>query len=507
MKEVIYGEELKNTILEAANLICNAVSSTLGPNGNNVIINKDDLSPFITNDGVTIAESISSDSPRINTVLEIIKEASLKTNETVGDGTTTTLVLLEELLKEGYNELSKGKSPIKIKKELDEFCNTIIRELNNLKRKPTKEDLINVASISLEDHNLGKFITEVFLKMKSSSSIKIEESKNNNTYYEINKGYNLEIDNIPNIYFKDTKEINLNNVYILLVNGYLSSLEQISEIINDGLNYNKNILILATDYEESLTEEVLLYKLQANKNIYLFKVPDYGIRKTKIMEDLSNLCDSEILNLNYDNINNSNLKAINNVIIKPNELIIINDHPNLNKYIKRLKKELKNTYDTYEKDLLNERINKLNKGVATIYIAASTKTEVKEKIMRCIDALCSLDIANNGVVSGEGLTFLKISQNISNNILKKVLEKPFIKIMENSGENANIIKNEIINSNFTKIYNLDTLEYNNIQSTFIIDPVLVLIEEIKNSISIAGMLLTTNYLIINENFNGQNNEL
>lgn len=507
MKEVIYGEDLQNTIIEASNLICNAVSSTLGPFGNNVIVNRDDLSPFITNDGVTIAEVINSNNPKINTILELIKEASLKTNEIVGDGTTTTLVLLNVILNEGFKEIKNGKSGIKIKQELDDSTKEVIDMLNDLSIKPTKEDLVNVASISAGSMELGKIITEVFLKMKSSNSIKIVESVNEQTYYEIKKGYILDDLNIPSIYFKDKKEINLKDAYVVLLNGYLSSLEQISEIINEGITHNKSIVIIVNDYEESLMEEVILYNLQANKNIYLFKIPDYGIRKIKIMEDLSMLCDSSIIDLNYENVIISNLKKVNNVIIKSNELIIINSNNKVNNYLKLLKSELKNTYDTYERDILIDRINKLDKGLATIYIGGTTKTEIKEKVMRAIDAVNALGIASLGIVIGEGITYLKLSKNISNTILQKAFEKPFERIMQNAGENSDEIKNIIVSSNYEKIYNLETKEYDDVNSARIIDPVLVLIEAIKNSTSIAGMLLTTNYLVINESFNKDNNIL
>ena len=507
MKEVISGSDLRKVIMEATNIICGAVSSTLGPSGNNVIINKDDLSPYITNDGVTIAESISSNDPKINTVLEIIKESSLKTNEEVGDGTTTTLVLLESILKEGFKKIDNGENAIKLRKELNESMSDVINELLLLKRKPTKKDLENVACISSEDNELGKLITKVFLKMKSASSIKIEESMTDKTYYEIKQGYNLDIDSIPSIYFKDNKEIVLNNAYIIILNGYLNSLEEISDVINEGLTTNKDVVIFATDYEESLIEDVILYKLQANKSIFLFKLPEYGIRRNKIMEDLSTLSNNNIVNIGFDNNYLINLKKIDRIIIKPNEIIIVNNNSNIKKHISNLKKELIRTYETYEKDFLKERISKLDKGIATIYIGGTTKTEKKEKVMRSIDALCALDISSFEVVPGEGITLLKISNKISNEIIKNALNKPFEKIMENAGENANVRKKYIISSNYERIFNLDTLEYDDTNTTKIIDPVLVLIEALKNSISIASMLLTTNYLVINESLKNNNDIL
>ena len=498
MKEVIYGEELQNIILEGTNLICNAVSSTLGPLGNNVIINKDDLAPFITNDGVTIAESISSNDSKINTILEIIKEASLKTNETVGDGTTTTLVLLKSIINEGFKEIKNGKKPIILKHELDNTLNIILSKLTKLKRKPTNNDLKNIAIISANDKELGTLLSNIYLKMKRTNSLKLEESLNGTTYIEIQKGYNLEIDNIPSIYFKTQKSLELSNPYICLLNGYLNSLEQISNIINEGLTTNKNIVILVNDYDENMLNDIILFNVEAQKNIFLFKVPDYGVHKKDIMEDLSALTNTKIHNLNYEDGNNISLIQISKVIIKENEVIIINDNKNLKTYLKKLNNTLNNTYETYEKEFVLERYNKLKEGIATIYLSASTKTELKEKIMRATDAINALYIASNGIVPGEGITYLKISEEINNEIMKIALTKPFYQIMENAGENSELRKNDIKRFNYQKVYNFNNKEYEDINTSSIIDPYLVSVEAIKNAVSIASMLLTTNYLVINE---------
>ena len=221
MKCVIKDKELKDVIESAVNLICDAVSSTLGPSGNNVIINSDEISPFISNDGVTIARAIESEDIKINTVLEIIREASLKTNEEVGDGTTTTLVLLKSLISEGLKEIEMGKDRIILKKELNEALNRITEEIYNLRIEVNEKALVNIASTSANDIKIGRFLTDVFLKMKSKYSIKLEEGKEK-TYYEIKKGYNLDVD-ITRSYFENNDEIILTNAKVLLLKGYLSN--------------------------------------------------------------------------------------------------------------------------------------------------------------------------------------------------------------------------------------------------------------------------------------------
>ena len=495
MKKVISGNELREVMQKSINLICDAVSSTLGPSGNNVLIDSGDASPFITNDGVTIASSISSEDKRCNAILEIIKEATLKTNEVVGDGTTTTLVLLQSIFNNGVKKIESGINPITLKKELDNSLNDIILKLKKKSKKPTKKDYISIASISSNDKDIGTFLENVYSIMGSVHAIKLKEGSEK-TYYEIKKGYSVDVD-VPNIYFDDKKEINLDNAYILLLKGYLNDLEAISDIINEGLNRNKNIVILADDYDIDVSNQVVLYNLQMNKNIYLFKLPDYGSRKDAIEKDISILTNSKIKNIEYDNISFSSLGIAKEIVIKKDEIIIISDK-DINKWISKIKDNYNNETSDYEKEFLAHRIAMLENGIATIYVGGMTKTEIKEKLMRFEDSLNALEVANNGILIGEGISLLKISDEINNDILKESLKVPFKKIMENALGEYKDIENSILNSNYNLIYNFDDNKLEDISNTSILDPLNVTIEALKNAVSIAGMLLTTNYIVINE---------
>ena len=347
--------------------------------------------------------------------------------------------------------------------------------------------------------------------MRGKYGIKLEESSSDKTYYEIKKGYSLLIDNISNLYFQDKNEISLNDVHILILRGYLESLEQISDIINEAVERNKNIVIFASSYNEVLNDELLVYFMQANKNIYLFKLPDFGMHKEQIEEDVSTLSDANIKNINYEDVFWNDLGFVKSIIIKKDEVILINNNEKIFKRIKKLKKVLQETTETYEKDFLSERIAKLDKGTATIYVGGITKTEVKEKLMRYEDALCALDVASFGIIPGEGLALLKIGEELSTNnagekIMKKVLLMPFKKIMLNSGEDWAFRWKQIKDNNYQKVYNFITNNLEDVNKSQIIDPVKVTIEALKNATSIAGMLLTTNFLIINEKIKFDNSE-
>lgn len=497
MKTVISNSELKKIIDKCINMICNPTISTLGPTGNNVIISNE-FGQLITNDGVTIAKSISSENKKENAILDIIKEATLKTNEEVGDGTTTTLVLLKSIYSNGVKAL-ENINPIYLKKEIDNASLKVIELLKNEKKNPTTTDLLKIASTSSNDKEIGAYLSKIYKKINNSYSIKIKESNLEETYYETKKGYNLEID-IDNLYFKNKDCIELSDVYIILINNYINDIEQIGEIINETMLRDKNIIIFCNDYEENVSNNIILYNLKENKNIYLIKVPDYGMHKYEIMNDISSLSNSKIINLNFNIINFNDINKVNNVIIKKEEIIIINDNINTN-YIDKLKAKITDQNE-YEKEFILNRISKLEKGITTIYVGGTTKIEKREKLMRYEDALCSLNIARDGICIGEGITFLKISNELNDSIgekiLKKALKEPFIKILDNSGIKYNEIKKEVEKSNYKKIYNIKNNTYDTIDKNYVLDSYLVLLTAFKNAVSIATMLLTTNHLIIDE---------
>ena len=508
MKRIITGDELKQVKKEAVNTLCDAVASTLGPSGNNVLISNSEVSPFITNDGVTIASNISSTNEAINSIYEIVKEASLKTNEIVGDGTTTTMVLLQEIFNEGLKEIDSGKNPIVLKEELNKSLVKVLSLIKKLNKSTKTSDLESIASVAANSIEIGRFLSEIYLKMKSKYSIKLTEGTKLDTYYRVNYGYDIEIDGLSNMYFKKTKELKLRNAYILLIKGYLQNLEQISEAVNEALTSNKILIIFTEDYDESIKQELLVYFLNANKNIFIIKLPDYASHREKIETDISTLASATIKNIDYERIYFSDLGVIKNVVIRKEEIILSIAPSKVKKLVAELQAEVKTCTSEYEKDFLISRLSKLENGIATIYVGGNTKTEIREKIMRYEDALCALEIAKEGVVLGGGVTLLDVSDKLSINtlgdaILQKALRSPFERIAENTGKDSSIIKKEIINSKYNKIYNFKDDQYETAEATKILDPVEVVISALRNAVSISSILLTINYLVVNQNIENE----
>ena len=497
MKKVICNDELRKNIENAINLLCNTVKMTLGPGGSNAIIDHSLSNPYITNDGVTIAENIESDDIVVNTILELAKEATIKTNENVGDGTTTTLVLLQSIYNEGIKLIDQGISPMVLKKEFDNIKDIIINKLKENSRKPTKEELLNISNVSSNDTEIGNLIYSTYIRIKDKNSIVIKEGEYD-TYVRFLKGYSFDTD-IVSPYFLKSNETIYNSSYILLSDSIIYSLEEISSILNFINENNKSLIIIASDYEETFINEILSLVINEGYKIILLKNPQYGFKQLNILRDLSSISSASI---NHDSYNIKSLGFVPQIKINKDITTISFE---LNEEIKnriiQLEKILSNEIDEYEKDYYYKNIAMLKNKTAEIVVGSPTKAERREKKMRFDDALCSISSAYNGIVVGSGLPLYKISEELNNDIYSSVykiaLKSPLKQILSNAGAD-DALKN-ILSSNYKKVYNVVTSKYESVENTKIIDSLEVVINSLVNATSIAGMLLTTKSLIINEN--------
>ncbi len=498
MKKVICGKELQTKMLEAINILSEPVMQTLGPKGSNVIIDHSNFSPFITNDGVTIASSISSDDAVINTIIELAKESSLKTNEEVGDGTTTTIVIMQNLFKNGLKLINNGVNPIVLKKELDNCGIKIKNEIQKYSRKPNKKDLINIASVSSNDIEIGKLISDVFTKVKKRESIVIKEGDNIETEINYLDGYIFDA-NLASVYFlKSLKEIKIDNPYVLIIDNILNDIENISQYINKVLTERKPLIIMAEDIIDNVVNEIVTINKEYDTNIILLKTPEYGLRKEQILEDLSIISDTKIIRNYEDNIT---LGTINSAIIRDDICIFkFKVNNKIHEYVEKLKSNLNVSID---KDFMEKRIAMFNYGMADILVGGKTETERREAKMRFDDALWAISIAKKGIIPGSGLILSKISaelkiENAGDELIKGALKKPMEQILKNAGEDYEEIMKNIELNEYKCIYNVKKQIYEDVDKTTIIDPTDVVVNAILNAISIAGMLLTTSSLVINE---------
>lgn len=507
MKRVVKDKELKEKMREAIDLLCDTVKVTLGPKGNNVMIDHSNFSPFITNDGVTIAQNIESDDEVINTILEFAKEASIKTNEIVGDGTTTTLVLLQSIYNEYEKIIKEGVNPLIIKKELENVLFDIINKIYIKSSSPKKKDLLNIATISSNDEFIGKIVSDAYLNAKNKSAISIKEVDSEKTLLKLIKGYKVETMFASPYFLNDKKEIRLNNALVLLFDDKVKDLDELSFILNEVINKNKSLIIIANDYSEDIINDIVSLNIDKMLNIYLLKTTNYGFKQINILKDISAITNARIIKHDIALLNDLGLT---NVYINEETTtfsFIINNR--INDRIKEIEKELENARNDYERNFFLRNLSMFNTCLAIIEVGATTKTERREKKMRYDDALCAIDISKNGVLPGSGISLLEIADSLSDDnygsgILKKALIAPINQILINAGLNNEKIIEEIRQNNYKIIYNVKTEEFENIRTTNIKDPTEVIVNSLKNACSIASMLLTSSNLIINEYKNNYN---
>lgn len=506
MKIVVKDNDLYNKMEEAINLLCDTVKMTLGPKGANVIINKSTFSPFITNDGVTIAENIESDDKVLNTILELAKESSIKTNEIVGDGTTTTLVLLQSIFNNGLDLIRKGNNPIVLKRELDKSLKNIVDLILKESRKPTDDELKYIAKVSSNDEEIGNIISKAYLKTKNREGVIIKEGNGLETKINYLDGYIFDSNLASNYFLKDLKEINLENVYVLLIDNYIDNIDCLSGALNYIILNNKSLIILAKDYDEYVINNVLALNIDNKAKIILLKNPEYGSKQISILKDISVITNSKIIE-KLDYIDSTYLGDVNKIrITDKNVIMSFCNNKSIEKRVKELNNELVLGEDN---STINKRIAMFSSGIVEIVIGDKTTTERREKKMRYDDALCAISSASDGVVPGGGLTFLKISNSIEeitsgDTILKKALQEPFNQILYNAGIDKTDVLKIIKENNYDVVFNLNNLKYENVLNTKILDSTNVILNSITSAVSIASMLLSTTSIVINEYENNLN---
>ena len=506
MKKIVTGKELYEKMQEAINLLCDTVKTTLGPKGTNAIIDHSSFRPFITNDGVTIAENIESDDPIINTILELAKEASIKTNEDVGDGTTTTLVLLQSIFNQGLDLIKNGKNPIMLKQEINDAIPNIINKINEKSRIPTKEELYNIACISGKDKMIGKLVSEAFYKTKSKDAINIAEHNQEESKLIFNKGYSF-LTNTSPYFFYETNEIKIQKPYVLLIDNILLNLNDIAIILNKIISNNESLIIIANDYSDEVLNEIVSLHEQ-NINIILEKSPEYAKKQQQVLNDLAVISNATLVK-NSEETSLNNLGQVKCIKInKDNTLIEFSFNEQCKKRIKDIKNELAKEEDNFEQDFYLKRLAMLECGLATILVGAPTNFERREKKMHFDDALWACDAASKGITLGSGITFMQIHESIfsktdGEDILKESLKMPFEQIIYNSAIKEEIVL-EIKESKYSKLYNINLNKVEDTKNTLVIDPTKVLINSFVNACSISSLLLSTTSLIINEHQNNLN---
>lgn len=520
-KDIISSEEARKKLKIGVDKLSNTVKTTLGPKGRNVVLDKQFGSPTITNDGVTIAKEIDLEDKFENMGAQIVKEVASKTNDIAGDGTTTATVLAQAIVDEGVKNVAAGANPVAIRRGIEKATAKIVEELNKI-AKPVKEssEIADVASISADDSEVGKLIAEVMQTVGEDGIITVEESQTLGLEKEVVEGMQFDQGYVSPYMVTDTTRMEAvyENPLILLtdkkisaVNELLPLLEKISE------SGKKDLVIIAEDVEGEALTTLVLNKLRGTFNTLAIKAPGFGDRKKEMLDDIAVLTGAQVISeevgLKLEETTVEMLGEARKVIAGKDATTIVEgkgDEKALKSRINQIREQIKAQSSEYEMEKMQERLAKLESGVAVIKVGAATEVELKEKKHRIEDAVSSTKAAvAEGIVPGGGSALVKVArtlaelnldkeQQIGVEIVRKALESPIRQIAANAGiaDVALIIETVTKNGDNKTGWDFAKNEKADMISRGIIDPVKVTKSALINATSAAAMLLTTEAAVV-----------
>ena len=528
MTETTFGKELKTKLLEGVSKLSKSVGSTLGPAGRTVLIKEDYGALKVTKDGVTVAKAFDELEDIVESIgAELAKKVSIKSANEVGDGTTTSTILAHAILEEGIKKIADGSNPVEIKKGIDEAVDTVNNALSEMAIDVTEDSQIKeVATISgNNDSEIGNLISNAIDKVGREGIVTIEESKTGETSLEVVEGMQFERGYKSPYFVTDNNTMNavLDNPYILIVNGRISTANSLLNVLNQASGEDRPILIVAEDIDGEALATLIVNKMRGTVRVCAVKAPEFGDRRTMALEDLAVITGGNVISKNkghkLDKITpimfkDTFLGTARKVTISKDTTTIVDGGGNVDDIsgrIEEIKYALDNQSSAFEKEKLQERLGKLVGGVAIINVGGNSELEIKEKKDRVEDALFATKAAlDEGIVVGGGTALLYASGDIAiegdddkaigRRIVAKAILNPFYKILTNAGHDDNEVRytaSKLIDSGNDLWAGLDykTLETIDFKKAGIIDPKKVTRIALENAASIAGTILTTESVV------------
>ncbi len=519
-KKIDFHEEARQGLLEGVNTLANTVKVTLGPKGRNVVLDRGYGSPTITKDGVSVAKEVELEDKVQNIGAELVKESASKTNDVVGDGTTTATVLTQAIVKEGMRNVTAGANPVALNKGLHKAADAIVNELTNNISKPVEQDEIaNVASISANDREIGAKIADAMKEVGQDGVITVEESQSFGLEIETVKGMRFDKGYVSPymITSPERMEAEFKDAMLLITDKKISSLEEILPVLEAvAQSGKKELVILAEDVEGQALATLVVNKLRGTFNVLAVKAPGFGDRRKAMLEDIAILTGGKVISedvgLKLENATMEDLGRASKVVsTKDNTTIVAGqgDEAAVAARVAQIKTLIENTDSDFDREKLQERLAKLAGGVAVIKVGAATETEMKEVKHRIEDAVGATKAAvEEGVVAGGGVALLRASKALDQlgaqlndeelvavNILKRAVEEPLRIIATNAGFEGAVVVDEVKKHDGNFGFNAATGQYEDMVASGVIDPTKVTRSALQNAVSVAGMLLTTEAVV------------
>ena len=518
------GSDSRAKLLRGVEQLANAVVTTLGPNGRNVIIaQQGGMLPQSTKDGVTVAKVVTLKDPVENLGAQMVKQAAIQTGDTAGDGTTTSTLLARELIKEGMNHLSQKHNAVAIKRGIEKTSVEIVKHLRAMSTDIASEDQIKqVATISANnDEEVGKLITAAMDKVGREGVITVEESKTHETTLETVEGMQFGRGYKSPYFVTDnsTMQAQLDEPYILLYDGKVNAVKELLPILEAVSQQNKSLLVVAEDIDGEALAAMIVNKMRNILKCCAVKAPDFGERRTHILEDIASLTGGTVISkqkgMRLDKITFDDLGTARGITVEKDKTTIVDGNGTeeaITSRLEEIKEQIDRAESKYAIEQLQQRLAKMAGGVAVINVGGFTETEMKEKVDRVDDALHATRAAlDEGVVAGGGVALLEARHKFLNSnslkleddetigaeILLSAIEKPFIQILKNAGIDKYHAILSAVEHDF-KGYNIKTGQYVDMIKEGIIDPTKVTRTALENAVSVAGTMLITECTIVDD---------
>lgn len=517
-KQLMYGDDARQKMLVGVNKLAKAVVTTLGPRGRNVALDKKWGSPNVVHDGVSVAKEIELEDPFENMGAQLVKEAASKTNDIAGDGTTTATLLAQQIVQAGMKHIAAGTNPMLIKRGIDQAVDMVVVELQKNRKDVREDEWEKVATISAQNPIIGQKIAEALKVVGKDGVVEVEEGRTMEIEIEHKEG--MEFDKgFASPYFvtdADNMEAVIEDPYILITDQKISAISDLLPFLEKVVKVTKNIVIIAEDIEGEALATLVVNKMRGAFNLLALKAPGFGDRRKAMLQDIAVLTGgsfiSEETGRKLDSVNPDDCGRADSVRANKDVTRIVGGKGNkssIDARVAQIRKEIDKTDSDFDREKLEERLAKLTGGVAVIKVGAATEIELKELQERVKDAVGATKAAiEEGVVAGGGVALLRASSVLANvksdsvdeevgvKIVKSALEQPVRWLAKNSGEDDGWVARQILaNKSVSYGFNAQTLEFGDMLTLGILDPVKVTRSALQNAASVASMILTTEALV------------
>src|SRR5574343_533022 len=518
-KDVVFGGEARARMVEGVNILANAVKTTLGPKGRNVVLERSFGAPTVTKDGVSVAKEIELKDKFANMCAQMVKEVASKTSDIAGDGTTTTTVLAHSIVREGMKYVAAGMNPMDLKRGIDKAVAATIEELKSISKPcTTTKEIAQVGSISANsDADIGNIIAEAMEKVGKEGVITVEDGNSLNNELEVVEGMQFDRGYLSPYFINNPeKQIALlDNPFVLLFDKKISNIRDLLPVLEQVAKASRPLLIIAEDVDGEALATLVVNTIRGILKVVAVKAPGFGDRRKAMLEDIAILTGGKVIaeetGLSLEKATLKDLGQAKRVeIAKENTTIIdgAGDAASIEARVKQIRVQIEEATSDYDREKLQERVAKLAGGVAVIKVGAATEVEMKEKKARVEDALHATRAAvEEGIVAGGGVALLRAGgavkslkgdnadQDAGIKLVLKAIEAPLREIVSNAGDEPSVVVDKVVRGKGNYGYNAASGEYGDMVEMGVLDPTKVTRTALQNAASVAGLMLTTECMV------------